>query len=164
MQKIFYIFLFSSLYASVSAQKYKGHTLTNDLLSIDLSEGILRIIPLTEKAVRVQYQIGNAKEAQEFVLINTPKTPAFVLKETENTLKVSTKATVVTFYKKTGILDYSDPSGKVFLREKANTRRLKPASIMGESCFEAEQGFESPNDEYLFGLGQFQDGFYNLKM
>ena len=27
----------------------------------------------------------------------------------------------------------------------------------------AEQSFESPADEYLFGLGQFQDGYFNLK-
>jgi alpha-D-xyloside xylohydrolase len=34
---------------------------------------------------------------------------------------------------------------------------------MGEPCFLAEQSFESPDDEYLFGLGQFQDGHYNLR-
>jgi len=163
MQKFFYIFLLSCLFTSVSAQKYKGHTLTKDQLSIDLSEGILHIIPLTEKSIRIQYQIENAKEAQEFVVINTPKVPAFVLKETESTLKLSTKAIIVTFDKKTGVITYSNKSGKIFLSEKANTRRLKPGTIMGEPCFEAEQGFESPDDEYLFGLGQFQDGFYNLK-
>ena len=27
----------------------------------------------------------------------------------------------------------------------------------------AEQSFESPSDEYLFGLGQFQDGHYNVR-
>ena len=27
----------------------------------------------------------------------------------------------------------------------------------------AEQSFDSPNDEYLFGLGQFQDGYYNVR-
>jgi alpha-D-xyloside xylohydrolase len=163
MRKIIYIVFLSFLFTSISAQKYKGHTVTKDRLSIDLTEGILNIMPLNEKSIRVQYQIGNRKEAQEFVFINTPKVPAFVLKETESTLKLSTKTTTVTFYKKTGILDYSDQSGKVFLSEKANTRMLKPATIMGEPCFEAEQGFESPKDEYLFGLGQFQDGFYNLK-
>ena len=91
MQKIIYIFLLSSLFSSLSAQKYKGNTLTKDRLSIDLSEGILHIIPLTENSVRIQYQIQNAKEAREFVVINTPKIPVFVLKETESTLKLTTK-------------------------------------------------------------------------
>jgi len=35
--------------------------------------------------------------------------------------------------------------------------------VMDEPCFAAEQSFESPSDEFVFGLGQFQDGQYNLK-
>lgn len=156
--------MFLSLLAtSISAQQYKKHTLTKEGLSIDLSEGVLKIIPLTNQSVRVQYEIGNAKETQQFVLINKPKTPIFKLKESANDLKLSTKEITVTFDKKTTVIQYLDKSGKVFLSEKANTRSLKPNTIMGESCFVAEQGFESPQDEYLFGLGQFQDGFYNLK-
>ena len=163
MQRFVYILFFSFLFTSVIAQQYKKHFLTKDKLSIHLSEGVLHIIPLNEKSIRVQYQIENGKEAQEFVLINKPNVPNFVLKETENSLKISTKEMTVAFDKKSGVIQYSDKSGKVFLSEKENTRLMKPGSIMGEACFVAEQGFESPKDEYLFGLGQFQDGFYNLK-
>ena len=163
MKRLLYILFLSLLATSISAQQYKKHTLTKEGLSIDLSEGVLKIIPLTNQSVRVQYEIGNAKETQQFVLINKPKTPIFKLKESANDLKLSTKEITVTFDKKTTVIQYLDKSGKVFLSEKANTRSLKPNTIMGESCFVAEQGFESPQDEYLFGLGQFQDGFYNLK-
>ncbi|MBD0724441.1 glycosyl hydrolase family 31 [Flavobacterium sp. L1I52] len=163
MKRLLHILFLSLLATSISAQQYKKHTLTKEGLSIDLSEGVLKIIPLTNQSVRVQYEIGNAKETQQFVLINKPKTPIFKLKESANDLKLSTKEITVTFDKKTTVIQYLDKSGKVFLSEKANTRSLKPNTIMGESCFVAEQGFESPQDEYLFGLGQFQDGFYNLK-
>ncbi|MDR7211757.1 TIM-barrel domain-containing protein [Flavobacterium piscis] len=163
MQKIVYILLLSFLFTSISAQEYKKYALSKDKLSIELSEGVLNIIPLTEKSIRIQYQIGNKKEEQEFVFINKLEVPNFKLKESLDNLKLSTKGITVSFNKKTGVIEYSDKSGKVFLTEKANSRILKPATIMGESCFIAEQGFESPNDEYLFGLGQFQDGFYNLK-
>jgi alpha-D-xyloside xylohydrolase len=163
MKTTIYILILSFLSTSLSAQQYKKHAASKDGLSIDLSEGVLNIIPLTEKSIRIQYQIGNKKEEQEFVLINKPNVPAFSLKETAASLELSTKSIVVTYNKKTGVLAYSDKSGNVFLSEKANTRLLKPDVIMGESCFIAEQGFESPEDEYLFGLGQFQDGFYNLK-
>lgn len=163
MKRLLHILFLSLLATSISAQQYKKHTLTKEGLSIDLSEGVLKIIPLTNQSVRVQYEIGNAKETQQFVLINKPKTPIFKLKESANDLKLSTKEITVVFDKKTAVIQYSDKSGKVFLSEKANTRSLKPNTVMGESCFVAEQGFESPQDEYLFGLGQFQDGFYNLK-
>jgi alpha-D-xyloside xylohydrolase len=163
MQKIIYIIFLGFLSTSISAQQYKTHTLSKDKLSIELSEGVLRIIPITEKSIRIQYQIGNTKEEQEFVLINKPNVPSFILKESTASLQLITKAITVTFDKETGTLQYIDKSGKVFLSEKANTRLMKPSTVMGESCFIAEQGFESRDDEYLFGLGQFQDGFYNLK-
>ncbi len=35
--------------------------------------------------------------------------------------------------------------------------------MSGQTCFVAEQSFDSPDDEYLFGFGQFQDGQYNLR-
>jgi alpha-D-xyloside xylohydrolase len=163
MKTTIYILFLSFLSTSLSAQQYKKHAASKDRLSIDLSEGILNIIPLTEKSIRIQYQIGNRKEEQEFILIHKPIVPGFTLKETSGSLELSTKNIVVIYNKKTGLLSYSDKSGNVFLSEKANTRLLKPDTIMGEPCFVAEQGFESPQDEYLFGLGQFQDGFYNLK-
>ncbi|PXV65840.1 hypothetical protein CLV62_10613 [Dysgonomonas alginatilytica] len=49
------------------------------------------------------------------------------------------------------------------LSEIPGSRKLIPDSIMGEPCFVSEQSFESPTDEFIFGLGQFQDGHYNLK-
>ncbi|WP_417940521.1 TIM-barrel domain-containing protein [Flavobacterium sp. RS13.1] len=163
MQKTVYILILGFLFTSISAQQYKKHSLSKDKLAIALSDGVLNIIPLTEKSIRIQYEIGELKEKQEFVLINKSHIPNFKLKESPENLQLSTKGISVSFNKKTGVITYSDTSGKVFLTEKANSRILKPATIMGESCFVAEQGFESPKDEYLFGLGQFQDGFYNLK-
>ena len=165
MQKrfIYFLLILGLFCSSISAQQYKKYFLTKDKLSIDLSEGILNVVPLTDKSIRVQYQIGNVKETQEFVLIYKPDVPNFTVKESDNSLQLSTKALTVTFNKITGILQFLDKSGKVFLTEKANSRIMKPNTVMGESCFDAQLGFESPQDEYLFGLGQFQDGFYNLK-
>lgn len=162
MRKIGYILFLGFLCISVSAQ-YKKHTLTKDRLTIDLVEGVLNIIPLNNESVRIQYQIGNQREMQEFVFVNIPKVPTFAVKETATDLKLSTKAITVVFDKKNTSIQYLDHSGKILLSEKPNTRLLQPSTVLNEQCFIAEQAFESPEDEYLFGLGQFQDGFYNLK-
>jgi alpha-D-xyloside xylohydrolase len=53
--------------------------------------------------------------------------------------------------------------GKVFLAEKAGTCKLIPGTVSGEPCYKAEQSFESSDGEYIYGLGQFQDGHFNLK-
>jgi alpha-D-xyloside xylohydrolase len=65
--------------------------------------------------------------------------------------------------KKTGKLSFTDPSGKIFLSEQLESRKILPDTVMGEKCFFVEQSFDSPSDEYIFGLGQFQDGHYNIK-
>jgi len=158
--KIFLIFFLAP--TLLYAQSYKKHSLQKDRLSIQLSEGVLNIIPLSDKAIRIQWEKG-MKEEREFVLINKLPVPAFKFSEAGSKLKVSTNTITVAFDKQTGAIDYSDKAGKIFLREKAESRKLKPDTVMGESCFLAEQSFDSPSEEYLFGLGQFQDGQYNIR-
>jgi alpha-D-xyloside xylohydrolase len=143
-------------------QLYKKHSVQKDRLSIQLSEGVMNIIPLSAKAIRVQWEKG-MKEELEFVLVNKLPVPAFKVTEVGSKLKLSTDGVTVSFDKQTGVIDYLDPAGKIFLSEKAGSRKLKPDTVGGQNCYVAEQNFDSPADEYLFGLGQFQDGYYNLK-
>ena len=145
------------------SQSFKNFSLQKDRLTIQLSEGILNITPLSEKAIRVQWEKESMKEQQDFVLINKLPIPAFKFLETTTDLTLSTNAITVAFNKQTGVIVYRDKNGKTFLSEKADSRKLQPNTVLGEPCFVAEQGFDSPNDEYLFGLGQFQDGKYNLR-
>ena len=145
------------------SQAYKKFSLLKDRLSIQLSEGVLNIMPLSDKAIRVQWEKETMKEQQDFVLINKLPVPVFKFLETSTELRLSTNAISVAFNKQTGVIVYSDKNGKTFLSEKAGSRKLQPNTVLGEPCFVAEQAFDSPNDEYLFGLGQFQDGKYNLR-
>jgi alpha-D-xyloside xylohydrolase len=146
-----------------TGQVYQQHMWLKDRLSIQLSGGVLNIIPLSDKAVRVQWEKNKMKEEREFVLINKLPVAAFKYSETQSKLKLSTKAVTVLFDKQTGTIEYSDNAGKVFLREKAGSRKLVEDTVGGQTCFIAGQSFDSPVDEYLFGLGQFQDGHYNLR-
>jgi alpha-D-xyloside xylohydrolase len=56
------------------SQAYKKYNLQKDHLSIQLSEGVLNITPLSDKAVRIQWEKG-MKEEREFVLINKLPVP-----------------------------------------------------------------------------------------
>lgn len=143
-------------------QTYQRHVLQKDRLSIKLSEGVLELIPVSEKAIRVRWNRG-IKEEREFILVNKLPVPVFKVSESGSKLVLKTSAVTASFDKNTSNIEYSDRNGNVFLREKVGSRKLKPDTVAGQSCFVAEQGFDSPNGEYLFGLGQFQDGNYNLK-
>jgi alpha-D-xyloside xylohydrolase len=162
MRKIL-ILLIGLLPVLTFGQTYIKHTLQKDKLSIRLSEGTLNIIPLSAKAIRIQWEKDIPGEQREFVFINKMPALSFKVIETPAKLKLVTSAMTVSFDKQNGVIDYSDNNGKIFLSEKVKGRKLTASTVMGEKCFIAEQSFNSPSDESLFGLGQFQDGHYNLR-
>ena len=147
----------------VLSQTYERHSLRPDKLSIELSDGVLHLIPLSEKVVRVQWEKDEMREEQQFVLINKPAVPKFKYSETPSQLRLRMPLLTVVFNKQNGSLEFIDNLGKVFLSERAGSRRLVADTVMGEPCFIAEQSFNSPEGEKLFGLGQFQDGNFDLK-
>jgi alpha-D-xyloside xylohydrolase len=162
MKKVKLLILVALVPVIAFAQVYQKHTVQKDRLSIQLDQGTLNIIPLSEKAIRIQWE-KELKEEREFVLINRLPVPSFKVSETPAKLTLSTGSITAQVDKKTGAITYSDQAGKPFLRETAGSRKLTPSSVMEQPCFVAEQSFDSPENEYLFGLGQFQDGQYNLR-
>jgi len=147
----------------LAAQNFVTYSTQADRLIISLTDGKLHLIPLTTGAVRVQFLKELPAEANDFVVINKPAVPFFRVTEDSVHLKLVTSKLQVFFNKQTGVLEFADVAGKLFLREKPGSRSLTPNSIDGQACYVAAQGFHSPEDEYLFGLGQFQDGHFNLK-
>ncbi|MFA6580241.1 MAG: TIM-barrel domain-containing protein [Paludibacter sp.] len=134
-----------------------------DKVNVILSNGTLSISPLTDNAVRIKFYKVKDGNLPELVLISDVATPEFQVFDSPAKLEIKIKKMIVSLDKQTGKLSYADHNGKVFLCEKGNSRKITTDSIQGEPCFTVEQSFESPSDEYIFGLGQFQDGQYNLK-
>jgi len=118
---------------------------------------------LTESVVRIKFYKDTEEQVPELIFNSDATSPEFQVFETHNNLRIEVKNMIVEVDKQSGKLSFADKSGKIFLSEKAGSRKLVPDSVMGKPCFVAEQSFESPNDEFILGLGQFQDGHYNLK-
>ncbi len=153
-------FLFPLLCKGQDVKSYKK--LGNGVI-INLSEGILNLSPMAENAVRIKFYKNVEAKVPELIFTSKYKAPAFKIVDTQAKLELKEEKIVVIVDKLTGSLSFTNSSGKIFLSEKAGTRKLVNNTDMGEPCYIAEQSFESPKDEYLFGLGQFQDGYYNLK-
>jgi alpha-D-xyloside xylohydrolase len=132
-------------------------------VNVRLTGGTLNVSPLAENAVRIRFYKGAKVQVPEFIFTSSVQTPPFHVSDSPSKLEIKEKEIIVELDKQTGKLSFADNSGKVFLNEKAGTRELEPDSVMGEPCFVAEQSFESPKGEYLYGLGQFQDGNYDLR-
>ncbi len=152
------IFLTISIWSCDSSVPFDQH---EDRVIIHLESGELNLIPLSSQAIRVQ--LSRDLKEEELILVNELPIPEFSVEESGGTLKLKTDEFTVSFNQKTEVLKFLDKEGKVFLSEKANSRKFVADSVMGEPCFFVEQTFDSPEDEFLFGLGQFQDGHYNLK-
>ena len=144
-------------------QMVKSFKQLPDKVNVIFSDGTLSISPLSDNSVRIKFYKVSEGNLPELVFTSGATAPAFQVADSPTKLEIKTAKIRVSLDKQTGKLSYADNAGKVFLSEKAGARKLSPDSIQGEPCFAVEQSFESPSDEYIFGLGQFQDGQYNLK-
>lgn len=132
-------------------------------VSVKLENGNLDIYPVSDNAVRIQFYESQKSVLPELVFTENSSIPDYEVSENKKSVRVSLKNITVEVNRKNGNLTYFDGSGKVILSEKPGTRKFVPGTVMGEKCFMAEQSFNSPEDESIFGLGQFQDGHFNLK-
>ena len=67
------------------------------------------------------------------------------------------------FDKGTEVLTFKDANKRIILQEKVGGRFMKVSSVQNEPTYQVEQRFVSPKDEYIYGTGQFQDGYLNIR-
>ena len=143
------VLLISGLFMAVNAQKH----------TIPFENGTLTLTPLQDNAVRIRYSEGEVKELPEWIY-------------TEPVGKVKCKKTVKggkTVFRFDG-MTVTAGDGKVEVMNKegrtifsALSHELENASVQGEPTRKAKLEINSPEDEFLYGLGQFQDGYLNVR-
>ncbi|MBR4433050.1 MAG: DUF4968 domain-containing protein [Bacteroidaceae bacterium] len=136
---------------------------------IPISNGTLHVIPLSERAVRVRYTEGDIAPLEELIYTQKVKRPAWKVTRNADETVVSTRRMCVVFNQTSKQLTFLDAKGNILLQEAPSGRTVKPMTV-GESpsyaavqAFDVEQRFLSPDDECLFGTGQFQDGYLNIR-
>ncbi|MGA7162082.1 MAG: TIM-barrel domain-containing protein [Bacteroidota bacterium] len=161
--KLIFSLTFIAFSAVCQGEVVKGVKQITDRVTVTLTEGTLSICPLTNGAVRIKFFKGTEERTPELIFTSSIPTPEFHVSDSPSNLEIIGEHIVVRLDKQNGNLSFADRSGKTFLSEKPGTRKLVPDSVTGEPCYVVEQSFDSPKDEYLFGLGQFQDGYYNVR-
>jgi alpha-D-xyloside xylohydrolase len=161
--KVFILLVISLFLFSCQPKAVKNIEEVKEGLIVGTLDGTLAIYPVADNAVRVKFFEGEEEPVTEFVITNQYKVPEFEVSESGKNIKLALKNMYVEVNRKTGNLSYFDAEGKLILSEKAGSRVFNADSVMGEPCYFTELKFDSPADEAIFGLGQFQDGNYNLK-
>lgn len=148
------------LASSADGQTIRSFRQENRSLICHTDSGTLRLQPMADNAVRVRFVKEPVHDLPEWIYIDR-QTPDFRVEEHGETLTLTLPRLTVTVDKPSGRLAYFSSGGETLLREEG--RRLLPARVQDEKTYEAQQAFRSPTDEYLYGLGQFQDGQLNVR-
>ena len=120
----------------------------------------MKLRPLTNNAVRVIRSMGIAHEVPELVYL-PKKVPDYVLKKEKDSYILSLKNLNVRFSVSDGRISFLSSGGKEIVGEEASL--IESSSVQGEKTYVSTQTFHSPFDECLYGLGQFQDGYLNVR-
>ena len=122
--------------------------ITVEAKQIQFGKGVITLTYVAKNAVRIQYAEGELKnDLPNWIYVSTEETDGSDVK-----VDVDAERQVITV---------SDKNGrKVFT---ATAHQLQAATVGGEATHEARLSFVSPDDEFIYGLGQFQDGYTNIR-
>ena len=138
-------------------------TRQSDEVALALAAGRLELRPVNDSAIRVRFSDGKRAETPSFVLTGTTSAPKFTVRESPSAVTVATARMQAVVDRATGSIRFEDEAGNVFLAEKQGTRLFIPTTVQGQPADSVGQSFESPADEKLFGMGQFQDGLWDWR-
>ena len=111
-------------------------------------KGTLVVKTVARNAVRIQYIENKAAESlPEWLYVKNEEVKS-------NDISVNVDAAKQ-------LVEVKDKSGKVVFT--ATEHQLKAATVAGLQTYEARLTFASPEGECLYGLGQFQDGYTNIR-
>ena len=136
---------------------------TTNAVRIETAEGTLVLTPLTENSIRVQVVPEGASLPEELVYTEKLPSPAFKMQKTETEVVLGTAALTARYNRADGTLTFLDAAGDTLLSELPDSRKVESAPVKGHPAWSVSQSFRSPQDEALFGTGQFQDGYLNVR-
>jgi alpha-D-xyloside xylohydrolase len=130
-----------------------------------VQDGLLQIVAIGERAFRVRFQPprGAADVPPSPILFACPPAPRLSRLQRDGYTILNLPFVQCEFEETTGRLTFFDRDHRLLLGEAVGGRRLREGRLGDDVIFSAEQTFESPPDERLYGTGCFQDGALDLR-
>jgi alpha-D-xyloside xylohydrolase len=134
-------------------------------LTFKNANGIMQVEICSDRVVHVI--------ASPTIDIPEPKTPVVIspcngssyrISSTQNSVSIKTASLDIEVDKKSLAVRFLTETGQPILSEQSeNGRIIKPINVDGAPMYEVRQDFLLSTDEALYGLGQHQEGFLNLR-
>ncbi len=113
-------------------------------------KGKITVKTVARNAVRVQYTVDGEQPL--------PSLPNWLYVKND---EVKKSDITVDWDANGQVLRVKDKRGRVVFT--TTRHQLQTATVANQPCYEATMGFATAKDEYLYGLGQFQDGYSNVR-
>ena len=124
--------------------------------------GTVQVEVFAEKIFHVTAQPEGAPALQPSFVVTAHGEPVpFQVSTDSGEVTVSTKQVQARIDRATGRVSFFDPQGNTILAEQA--RKFTPAVVNKENTWVVEQSYGCAANESLFGLGQFQDGYWDWR-
>ena len=157
----FFVVLFCFFVEGMS-QTVRSFQREDNRVVLEMTDGELQLYPLSPNTLRVKFvKQSVGMEMPEWIYVNSGKEETFAIEEDKDAVSVVLPGIVAQVEKESGLITFLSPAGDVILQEEA--RLLTSSAVQGIDTYCATQKFYSPEDEHLFGLGQFQDGCLNVR-
>ncbi len=129
--------------------------------SLPFGDGTLTVTPLQDNAVRIRYAEGEMREMPEMVYEDSKEKVRCKVREEGDKTVFQLDRMYLTVDPAAQTVTACNADGETVFT--ATAHELKDAQVQGEATREARLETASPQDEYLYGLGQFQDGYLNVR-
>ena len=146
---------------SCSKTEVKSFAVDGNTVTVETRSGNFVLKPLADNALRVKFQTADVRSLPEWVYVvdNVP-TRIDVTADREK-VEVQLPLLKAEIDKQTARISFYDTCGNLILNELS--RSVVADSVQDRATFNVTETFSSPTDEHLYGLGQFQDGYLDVR-
>ncbi|MCQ2973408.1 MAG: glycoside hydrolase family 31 protein [Bacteroidales bacterium] len=131
------------------------------LVNINTKDGKLKLCPLNDNSVRVIFQKKEEPIVADLIYLDNISAPKFNVSENDSQIVVYLPKLTAKVNKSDACINYYTENDELILSELG--RSVVDDSVQNLTTYQSRQSFYSPEDEYLYGLGQFQDGNLNVR-
>ena len=134
-------------------------------VTLTTTAGIMRIEVCGDRVIHVIASPTSEIPAPKVPVVIQPcKAQNIKVSSDKNDVKLSTDAIIVTVDQLTAAVTFSKKDGALLLAEpKEGGKAFDVPSVFETKIWQVQQTFSSPSDESLYGLGQHQEGIFNVR-
>lgn len=159
---LYYCFFYILLITGCQSDSFK-YTSTDTGVLAELPDKKLEVQFYGPGIIRIKSIAATqvASERNSLVVIADPVKTDYHINENSEFLVLTTDSLKLSIHKKTGAVQFANRDNELLLTEDKS--RYEADTLLGRDIFHVEQNFTIGKNEALYGLGQQQNGFMNLR-